>query len=173
LSFDDKVVVADDGIPFGTFHRFTVTEEDTFVSFMAENADPELYPYVYLNIYKTKLQEKSADDWNAIEIPEANIVGSVKDSEVKIDLNKDSPEADLKSSVNLNYELSEPVKLGEYEAIHYKAVEGSEWNSIVSNYYFIVKGQNVYVLATQYFLEAEEGYGARFQAMMDTLNIVE
>ena len=64
------------------------------------------------------------------------------------------------------------VSVGEqYKAVQLKAKTGSEWNSIIRNYYLIEEKNSVYLIEMQYFTEAAEGYGARMQAMLDTFKI--
>ncbi len=129
--------------------RFQVDEtEDGFDSFMADNPNPEIYPYVYLNIYR-----KDKTTWDK-----------------SITSDSDSSEGSLWSSLMIGnaYYLDE-VSIGSHQAKHYHTSPGNQWNSIVKDYYIIEQGEYYYVLETQYFLEAAEGYGARMRAMMDTI----
>jgi hypothetical protein len=58
-------------------------------------------------------------------------------------------------------------------AIHMRARTGDEWNSEVVSYYLIdntVGG--TFIVEERYFLEAAEGHGARFYAMLEQFEIV-
>lgn len=147
--------------------RFTVSSKYDVDSFIAENPDPEIYPYVYIKISKLPISasyligtisgefstEKPKDsDWTEVYDENNNVIGY------------SSPK---------KYEIAQQdtVKLGDYEVEHYKVQEGTDWNSAIRNFYFIKKDQNIYRIETQYFLEAEEGYGARISAMLDTFSL--
>jgi hypothetical protein len=147
--------------------RFTVSSKYDVDSFIAENPDPEIYPYVYIKISRLPISasyligtisgefstEKPKDsDWTEVYDENNNVIGY------------SSPK---------KYEIAQQdtVKLGDYEVEHYKVQEGTDWNSAIRNFYFIKKDQNIYRIETQYFLEAEEGYGARISAMLDTFSL--
>ncbi len=124
--------------------RFEYSNKDEADTFVAENPDPAIYPYVYLSI--KHLDNKSASDYT---------------KELSDTLSKSS----LKS------EITTDVSIGNYKGTVVTARAGSEWNSIIRNYYIIENGTSVYILEAQYFLEAEEGYGARIHSMLDTFEI--
>lgn len=129
--------------------RFTVTNDKGIDTFMTENSNPELYPYVFINI---ECKEYSADqqDIRGVDL-------SFYDTETGKYLNANS--------------TKDTVKIGTYDAIDFKLIDGSEWNSLVKHYYLITTEQNYYVIQTNYYLEAAEGYGARILAMLDTFEI--
>ncbi|WP_342599667.1 hypothetical protein MHB48_00580 [Psychrobacillus sp. FSL H8-0483] len=53
-------------------------------------------------------------------------------------------------------------------------ISGSEWNSPVTNVYVVDnKNGGSFVITEKYFLEAAEGHGARFYAMLQQFEIVE
>ena len=59
------------------------------------------------------------------------------------------------------------------DAVHVRARTGNEWNSEVVSYYLIdntVGG--TFIIEEHYFLEAEEGHGARFSTMLKEFEIV-
>lgn len=147
--------------------RFTVSSKDGVDSFIAENPDPEVYPYVYVNISKLPIDtsfqisivsgdfstEKPKDsDWTKVYDKNNNVIGYA------------SPKKYEKAQ-------QDTVKLGDYVAEHYLIPEGTDWNSAIRNYYYIKTDYNIYQIETQYFLEAEEGYGARISAMLDTFTL--
>ncbi len=55
----------------------------------------------------------------------------------------------------------------------FRSDNGAAWDSPVERLYFVADGQmGTYQLAARYFLEAEEGHGARLAAMADTFEVV-
>ena len=65
--------------------------------------------------------------------------------------------------------VTEPV-----EGFWLHGTTGSEWNSKVVTAYVISNGkEGSYVITENYFLEAAEGHGARFQHMLKSFEIVE
>lgn len=73
------------------------------------------------------------------------------------------------SRVENKGQVSEPVS-----GLLISAYSGSEWNDTVINYYFVDnKEGGTFVIKQQYFLEAEEGHGARFYHMLKEFKIVE
>lgn len=124
--------------------RFTISSENETDSYIAANPDPELYPYVYVTISKVTDTKD-----NIPSLSNGNLVG-------------------ISAITRLNDTI-----IGEYDAQHYKAITGSDWNSIIRNYYIITTDIDSYVIETQYFLEAEEGFGARISAMLHTFKIMQ
>ncbi len=118
-------------------------------SFTADNPDPELYPYVYVNIRR--------------------IDNSVKDNNHSSDLPQWAISDNNTLNTHITPDMMEEVPFGNYTALHYRSTAGNEWNSTVNNYYVIEYGNYYYFIETQYFLEAAEGYGARIDAMLKTL----
>lgn len=129
--------------------RFTVTSENGMDTFMAENLDPELYPYVFINITRSEYKGEKTD----LSIGDNNL--SVYDEYSKQTLSTNAPK--------------DNVKLGDYDAIHFEVIDGDQWNSLVRHIYLIRFDKIYYVIETNYFLEASEGYGARIKAMLDTI----
>lgn len=80
-------------------------------------------------------------------------------------------EAQLKEQypdVTQPQEITEPV-----DAIMFRALSGSEWDSTIVRYYLIdntVGG--TFIVEERFFLEAEEGHGARFSTMLQQFQIV-
>ncbi|MDF2513410.1 MAG: hypothetical protein K0S04_3276 [Herbinix sp.] len=124
--------------------RFEYSEKDGADTFVAENPDPAIYPYVYVSI--KQLENKSASDY-------------VKEL------------SDTISKNGLKSEKTTDASIGNYKGTIIRAKAGSEWNSIIRNYYIIENGTSIYSIEAQYFLEAAEGYGARIQAMLNTFEI--
>lgn len=124
--------------------RFDFSDKDGSDTFVAENPDPAIYPYVYVSI--SHLESKSTADY-AKEL------------------------SDTLSKNNLKSEVTTDVSIGNYKGTKISAKAGSEWNSIIRNYYIIESGTAVYTIEAQYFAEAAEGYGARIQAMLNTFEI--
>lgn len=133
------------------FDRFQVSSSEQGSDiYMADNPDPELYPYTYININRydsdTWINDKK-DLWTKVKTFDRNVNGYIATEQL------------------------EDTIIGDYEAKHYKLALGSDWNSIINHYYVIEHGDYYYTIETQYFLEAAEGYGARMQAMMDTFTL--
>lgn len=124
--------------------RFQYSNKDDADTFIAENPDPAIYPYVYLSV--KHLGEKSVSDYT---------------KELSDQLSKD----------DFQVELTTESSIGKYEGTILTARAGSEWNSIIRKYYIIEDGTSLYTLEAQYFLEASEGYGARIHAMLDTFKM--
>ncbi len=124
--------------------RFEYSDKDGVDTFIAENPDPAIYPYIYVSI--NHLENRSASDYT---------------KELSATLSKNS----------LTSKITKDVSVGNYKGTLITAKGGSEWNSIVRNYYIIEDSTAIYTIETQYFLEAAEGYGARIQAMLDTFKI--
>lgn len=126
--------------------RFTVSSENGKDTFMVENPNPELYPYVYITIGRTEYTGEEVDFYDSDL--------HLRDEETGKDLVANSEK--------------DTVKIGEYDAIHWQLIDGNEWNSLVKHYYFIPGENYYYWIQTNYFLEASEGFGARISAMLDT-----
>lgn len=125
--------------------RFTYTNVEGIDSFMATNSDPEIYPYVYLNI--NRIDNTTLSDYVK------QLEGSLSTGYKSVDRYND-------------------VKVsGIYNAVQFKAITGSEWNSSVRNYYIIESSSSIYLIEMQYFLEAAEGFGSRMDAMLNTFTI--
>lgn len=131
--------------------RFNVSQTDYDVDgFIAENPDPEIYPYVA--VYISRYDKAS---WANVPRDEAT---------------KDLDWLNFTVDTGLGYKAAyvDDVHVGHSIAKHYASVSGKEWNSIINNYYFIEHEEYYFIISSQYFLEAEEGYGARINAMLDT-----
>jgi hypothetical protein len=125
--------------------RFKYTNLDGIDQFITENPDPELYPYVYLNI--SKIENTSSKD----------------------EMDK------IKKALSKGYEQVEELEnttIGiDYKAIGLKAKSGTDWNSSIREYYIVESGNSNYVIEMQYFVEAEEGFGTRMHDMLNTFTI--
>ena len=65
--------------------------------------------------------------------------------------------------------VTEPI-----EGFKLHGISGSEWDSPVTNVYIVDnKNGGSFVIREKYFLEAAEGHGARFYAMLQQFEIVE
>ncbi len=124
--------------------RFEYSDKDRVDTFIAKNADPEIYPYVYVSV--SHIENKSASDFTK------ELTGRVSKKDIKP-------------------EVATEIPIGKYTGAALTVRDGSEWNSLIHNYYIIEDGTSIYVVEAQYFLEAEEGYSARIQAMLDSFEI--
>lgn len=125
--------------------RLKYSKKDGIDCFIKDNADPAIYPNVYLCI--NHLKDKNASDY-------------VK----KL--------SDTLSANGFKTEIKMDASIGNYKGTILTAKAGSEWNSIIRNYYIIEKGTSMYTIETQYFVDAAEGFGVRIQAMLNTFKII-
>jgi len=87
----------------------------------------------------------------------------------------DEVAAELRENVRDEYEtVTGPQTVTDpADAIEIIGVAGDEWNSPVVRYYLIDNtAGGTFVVQMQYFLEAEEGYGARFDTMLHGFQIL-
>jgi len=106
---------------------------------------PSNYPEVYMQIVQNA--ELSPEDAAA---------------QVKAELEKTYAE------VRECEQITKPVS-----AIRLVAIEGYEWNDSVVSTYFIDNTQGgTFIITAKYFVEAEEGHGARFEQMLADFEIV-
>lgn len=124
--------------------RFEYSDKDRVDTFIAKNADPEIYPYVYVSV--SHIENKSASDFTK------ELTGRVSRKDIRPEVGTETP-------------------IGKYTGAALTIRDGTEWNSLIHNYYMIEDGTSLYVIEAQCFLEAEEGYGARIQAMLDSFEI--
>lgn len=60
------------------------------------------------------------------------------------------------------------------EGLHFSVTNGMNWDSAWENMYFVSDGQSgTYRIISRYFVEAAEGHGARFAAMLQTFEIIQ
>lgn len=145
-TIDGKLLVSDLGYNMiYDSERFTYTNEDGIDSFMATNPDPEIYPYVYLNI--NRIDNTTLSDY--VKQLEGSLSTGYK-------------------SVN---RYNDVKVSGIYNAVQFRAITGDEWNSSVRNYYLIESGSSIYLIEMQYFMEAAEGFGSRMDAILNTFTI--
>ncbi len=104
------------------------------------------YPDIFIKISKTD----QTDDYNYLKAQEDSL-----------------------KNANSKVEILDPVSLGTYDAVHYRSSFGDTTDSIIENVYIIEADQSYYTIETQYFLEAEEGYGARITSLLETFTFTE
>lgn len=127
--------------------RFTLYhDENNLDSYIAENPDPETYPDVHIRISTWPSPNSIIKEYDEEGNSITTITGDIAD-------------------------FIEDVEIGAYTARHYKITTGDDWDSIIQNFYFIQADDIHYLIETQYFLEAAEGYGARILAMLKTFEI--
>ncbi len=125
--------------------RFVFTNDDGRDNYMAENVNPEIIPYVYVSISR------------------------IKGTDAKEYLNQ--LEDSLKEE-NKDVKINEPIDLSDQvRAEHIYVRAGLEWNSAIRNFYIIDLADDILLIETQFFVEAEEGYGARIHYMLETLRL--
>lgn len=109
-----------------------------------------------------------------MEISERNAIG--KDdllTEIEEQINKDG------ASLINREEVSEPIKATMLYALESDYVQEGEiidleWDAIVHRYYVIFASvDKAYIVKQQFFTEAEEGHGARFDAMLEGFEIID
>jgi len=158
--------------------RYTITSEDGIDSYMAPNSDPILYPYLYLNVSRselpTELKTEKSDSEHPDFIKVTDSIGNFS-GYIAYDYTKLVPE--YKDSIIVNDGSSsskypvDTVKVGDYNAVHYTTTSGSEWNSSITEFFFITTDKYIYTLTSNYYTEATEGCAGRFRAMIDTFKI--
>lgn len=124
--------------------RFTYERVDDADIYKVINTDTSVYPDIFIRISKTK----QSDDNSYLNTLE-----------------------DKLWKANAKTEKLEPVSLSNYDALHYRSSFGESSDSIIENVYVIETEDDYYTIETQYFLEAEEGYGARIASLLDTFII--
>lgn len=83
-------------------------------------------------------------------------------------------EAELKSEFPDLQEVEQVTEPLEGYQLHGIANGGQQWNDPVVHAYVISNGQSgSFIITERYFLEAAEGHGARFYAMLQEFHIVE
>ncbi len=69
--------------------------------------------------------------------------------------------------------VSEIQMSTEPKGMYFSAVNGDQWDSVCEDLYFVSDGlDGGYRITVKYFLEATEGHGARFQAMVKTFRVI-
>lgn len=126
--------------------RYELAAESGIDSYMADNPDPDVYPFVFLNISRS--ENTTIEDY------------------------ADQLEKEIFAQ-KISYSRHEYKEIGEQKnkAIYFRTQSGTKWNSIIREYYIIQDETDIILIETQFFLEAEEGHGARFSAMIDTFKI--
>lgn len=124
--------------------RFAYERVDGADIYKVPNSGTSVYPDIFLRISKTK----QSDDNSYLNILE-----------------------DKLWKANAKTEKLEPVSISKYDALHYRSSFGESSDSIIENIYVIETEDDYYTIETQYFLEAEEGYGARIASLLDTITL--
>ena len=69
--------------------------------------------------------------------------------------------------------ITEISRSTEPPRLHYEAYAGFSWDSAIEEHYFYKNGQHgTYHIILRYFMEATEGAGMRFHAMLNTFTVV-
>lgn len=127
--------------------RFKRESQENTDSFLAVNPDPTIYPYIYVNISRledTTVEKYSKELYKRLSKEGHQSVTMSNDTEKQQDSSKDA-----QVTVQTGY----------------------NWDSVIRKYRVIGEAGKIFLIETQYYLEAEEGYGARIQAMIDTFYI--
>ncbi|MEK4484081.1 hypothetical protein MHH81_00580 [Psychrobacillus sp. FSL H8-0484] len=150
------------------------TEEITEVV-LQEGKDTEYVIYIDEERYKL-VQGKNSDVITTREPLEERYPEVSMEIEHFKDIAPEEMIATLESELATEY-----TKVTETEAVKeplagfkLHGISGSEWNSPVTNVYVVDnKNGGSFVITEKYFLEAAEGHGARFYAMLQQFEIVE
>ena len=127
--------------------RFKRESQENTDSFLADNPDPTIYPYIYVNISRledTTVEEYSKELYKRLSKEGHRSVIISNDTEKGQDSSKD---------------------------VQVTVQTGYNWDSVIRKYRVIGEAGKVFLIETQYYLEAEEGYGARIEAMIDTFYV--
>lgn len=150
------------------------TEEETEV-ILQEGKDAEYVIYIDEERYKLIKGENSDIITTKEPLEERYPEVSMEIEQFK-DITPEEMVATLESELAAGY-----TKVTETEAVteplvafKLHGISGSEWNSPVTNVYVVDnKNGGSFVITEKYFLEAAEGHGARFYAMLQQFVIVE
>lgn len=123
-------------------NRFKFQNGEGVDTFMAPNSDSSIYPNVFLSV--AKIEGQSLD-----EIMKGLMLQAGQDG------------------VWQNTTIGQ----GKYKAKKFTFREGNNYNSRVCEYYLTEKDKKVYLIEINYFVEAEEGYGARLHGMLGTFTL--
>jgi hypothetical protein len=126
--------------------RFTYEAGKDHDLYSTVNPDKSIYPDIYIKLAKAN----KADNPEYIEAAKQQL-----------------------SEENIEIGVLSDIKLGDYDVIGFKSNYGTDYNSAIKNIYIIESEDAFYNIETQIFLEAEEGYGARIKALLDTIKINE
>lgn len=156
---------------------FTISNKNETDSYTVDNPDPNIYPYIYLNISrfkissdKNKTKSENADITPIYDL-NGNLSGYFTNNNFEVKL---SDTQNILGYIQYSPKDTVPiesVKVGKYNALHYTITSGKKWNSPVSEFYFITNKDYVYSFELHYFLEATEGYAVKMKAMLDTFRI--
>jgi hypothetical protein len=127
--------------------RFKRESQENTDSFLADNPDPTIYPYIYVNISRledTTVEEYSKELYKRLSKEGHRSVTISNDTEKGQDSSKD---------------------------VQVTVQTGYNWDSVIRKYRVIGEAGKVFLIETQYYLEAEEGYGVRIEAMIDTFYV--
>jgi len=120
---------------------------DDVDNYKAKNKDLFVYPYVFLNGSRCENT-------------------TVKDYAKKLE--KDASRQMISFHIRQIEGGLEP-----YNKTYIRIGSGTRWDSPIREYYFFEDGNDILLIETQYYVEAEkEGYGAIFSAMIDTFEIL-
>ena len=83
--------------------------------------------------------------------------------------------ASIRGQMEGNWEtITEILRDTEYPRISFSVLAGNEWDSAVEDHIFYENGrQGTYHITSRYFMEATEGAGSRFWAMINTFTVVD
>jgi len=124
--------------------RFIVSSEGGFDYYRTENSDSSRYPDIYIKIGRI-------------------------DKESGIDYISQTKEALLLE--NPDYKENTDVKFGDYNTTLFSLTTGKGWNSTIKNIYLLETDTSYYSIETQCYQEAQEGYGVRMLAILDTFSV--
>lgn len=89
------------------------------------------------------------------------------------DISLDEAAASRHSELEEAYtNVSEITQIDHPNGLYISSSSGNTWDSPVCETYFIDSGQGgIFVISSQYFMEATEGHGTRFAAMVSTFEV--
>lgn len=109
-------------------------------SFTAENPASEIYPNIFLSVSKSEFNKQETIDGLKLQA--------------------------FTEQIN-----QEDTKIGKDKLPTTKItmIGGEEYNSRIADYYVVEWNKEVYIVELDCYVEAQEGYGARLNMMLDTL----
>lgn len=151
--------------------RFTVSSENELDTFLTENPDPDLYPYIFINVSKTnakgKIKAKDNDYCYVTKNDNGTLyygIETVNDPYNTMD-NGEGKKSSSNTEELFNFGSTHTM-IGNTDVPGYIFYYGKEWNSRIQTIYFIEKDDYIYIIETQYYTEATEGYGTRINDLL-------
>lgn len=125
--------------------QFSIREENGLYSIRSTNPLPENFPELGLDILHLS--------GTAPDAARADAGETLKDRDMEV--------------------TSEELSAALPDSLYLRASAGTDWDSEQAEFWFVSDGQGgTFILASRYFLEAEEGMGMRFRDMVSSFRVI-